>query len=227
MTKNSINFTQLNKLSRPLAKSSLKIHSNNVEEFPKGTQARVYRTSAGVVTKFIRLDSKDESTVRFYRLISEHQNNFLFPRIFSAKLYEIEGTLENGTMVMTKDYWLIVQMEELFHLNKISTENRFVKQLLENSGISVESKYRILDNEDTLFHHLFFVIRDLFQKGKNESIQGDVKYEVRGSQIPKFIGEIRAIMRFQTVWDLGVDNYMVRLTKTGPQLVMLDPIKGA
>jgi len=181
----------------------------------EGVQARVYKTGIGTVTKVAVIDRDaglHDSAVKFLELILKHQDNPFFPRIYHAKIYE-DKTGER------KHNILVVQMEKLVPLKSPKIRDSVV-EMMRRLGIheppSRHDKETFIDSIDyNLAQFNVGVWRD------------DDKFKdiLRRTTNPKF-KEAFELMHdgfelFGT--DLHSGNMMVRLTSSGPQLVVIDP----
>ena len=182
------------------------------EHIARGQTARVFKsTKPGAVVRIGFLRSLDDPYLNFLKLILEHQDNPYFPRIYNAKLYRTgEKTGGAGDPV----FQLIVEMEELLPVDDPKIADAMTHKLKE---------LKVLPPNLSLSGHIArpkanIAIRQAF----------DHKTDMIINQTPdeQFAEALRVLqpLMYQHGLDLHMDNIMARLTGTGPQLVLVDPI---
>jgi len=192
----------------------------------EGAQAKVYNTGLGMVTKVAVLDEElglNDPAVNFLDIILEHQDNPFFPKIYHARVYRDKEGI--------KDPVLLVQMEKLMSIvdpkivdavsglfdqlgigtKEISKEfKQHVKQYGKSTA-NVLTRTRALNNKirDGWMLENPKAIAKLGSRSKNPQFREAVKFLT-----PAFLKHGN---------DLHHGNWMVRLTGSGPQLVIIDP----
>lgn len=171
------------------------------EEIGSGQTTRAFKSrTPGAVDRLMYVRGLDDPYLQFIRTIQKHDDNPYFPRILHAKLQET-GMEEDGEPI----YRVLMQMEELIPL-KNEKIIRAMDDKLRQLGL--------LDEE----HLSRAWLKVLFKDKYNQLMNSDVD--------PKFAEALRILKPFVDKFgnDLHHKNLMVRLTGTGPQLVLIDPI---
>lgn len=137
--------------------------------------------------------------VKFIKLALDHQNNPFFPKIYNAVLRELSADIYA--------FELIIQMERL---HKITSEELFdvTPQLFKRLGFKLDDLEDMWDylNDPDIWKHLI-------EKTKNP-------------QFAEALSLILSVDPALRAHDLHTDNWMIRLTSVGPQLVVIDPFSG-
>lgn len=202
-----------------------------VKDGDLGVESRVYKHKKhpNIVTKVALVASKETPYVKFIETILQHQDNPFFPRIYNAKLIERPPDEEED---WRKDLYdepdqyleLFIQMEKL-HSLKTGQLRETLPHIFKQIGvdfISPESLERAAhtvpgeDWEESASGQLF---------GAFETRQGR-RQLIDKSKNPMFKEAMRVLEpHFEEFGaDLNIGNIMVRLTNTGPQLVIIDPL---
>jgi len=174
-----------------------------------GMQSKVYPhpTHSDRVVKVVKVfNPRNDSYVNFIRLITEHQNNPFFPRIYSAKMHKMPDSAETSM-----SYRLIMVMEKLHELD----DERLMDAAEENLvRLGIPPEYiRDANNSDKM--SVFFASperrRDLAQNTNN----------------PQFKEAIELLEPYFEAFgqDMHSGNAMIRLTGSGPQIVIIDPLE--
>lgn len=183
--------------------------------FP-GHQATAFAHSnkSNIAVKTIKLKTKDP-ILDFINICEQHSNNPFFPKIYSAKIYEREN-----------DRYMIITMEKLHPLRGPSS-------LIKNN-IPFFTNLRILPTEEDTQHPLY----DSFMKPTGPSVyemirmmfaETEYRHWLNQNTPNKKLSEALTLLEnlFETHFpDLHIDNFMIRLSGSTPQLVLLDPIIG-
>lgn len=165
--------------------------------FPKQTNTIVKYSTIWTDTP------EHESAVKVVSLILKHQDNPFFPRIHKAKIVSFYDPRRKDTKFM-----LVVQMERL-HSMKGDKIKHIIPQLFANIGLDLEKHNLTVAKLGTIFSNPRF-IKGLVQRSNNPQFK-----EAMQTLQP-------LINRHDS--DMHQDNWMVRLTGSGPQLVIIDPI---
>jgi len=187
-----------------------------------GDQAYVSATGVNTVTKTIDLLGRQDSILHFLRLCQEHEGNPYFPKIYKAKVYAYVNN--EGR----KKYGAIVQMERLVPSSSPKLSHIW-PHILRNLGFNDRSigeaeariaKLKSADPANIARIYLLPLINSIEGYGEELSIVA-----TRGLD-PQFIEAVNVmlpVIEEHQGTDLGVHNFMFRLTSTGPQLVFIDP----
>lgn len=193
-----------------------------------GVQGYAYKkVAAGSVVKYFSVfDPKKNGYLRFLRYVSKLPNNPFLPRIYNLKLYDVTGT--KFGMDSNERFYGVLEMEKLIKVND-SMIIDVVPDLFRNIGLEFsehaldyfstgdhDTKRHILDKEvqKAVYNPAKMNIDELIAKSTNE-------------QFTQALRVISGLLRKCNVTaDLHAGNWMVRLTGSGPQLVILDPVWG-
>jgi hypothetical protein len=187
----------------------------------EGVQARVYHTGQGMVTKIAAFERMEDPTITFLKLVLENQDNPFFPRIYHARIYK-DKTGERDHML------LIIQMEKLTSLLSPKIRDA-AAALFKQLGIELTKKQQ--DNLDVLTNPKMVANRHVSMLASNiDDIYFDVDdrtldKNLQKSKNPKFNEAVKLLYPYVEfgMSDLHANNWMVRLTPHGPQLVIIDP----
>lgn len=159
------------------------------------------------ILKVVKVFSMKDSYIKFIKLILNHQDNPFFPRIYGYKIHEEEGdtSLKNNNL-MYNHFTVYVFMEKLIPMHKF--DDSMIRRALKNVGINYDGP--LTDSFD---------MKQLFDKPVDRSVIS------AHSLIPKFQ---EAMILLEPLFkeygnDMHIDNLMMRLTKYGPQIVIIDP----
>lgn len=158
----------------------------------------------GAVRKIYGLDDLNDPYYKFIELIRSHQDNPFFPRIYKHKVYK-DKPLTHG-----RNQWNmtgIVVLERLTPLLDANLDERVWLSLFHNIGLTY-----IRDPGDL---SRFF---------KNRSRLAKTLTETNNKEFAEAVRVLLSMDRNE--FDLHDGNWMVRLTSTGPQLVIVDPVFG-
>lgn len=187
-------------------------------ELGTGADAEVYQhpKKSNTVVKFAFVrNPKHDGFVDYVKMIEQHKDNIFFPRIYTAKLYD-----HSNPKYEDEDYNLVVTMEKLIPLNHPKVAH-MRDELLKSIGISEK------DLAD---------MRDLFgtrEADSHETLRLKAKFSsprwrrrlMAVSTNDEFKRALQLLEPLMSKYatDLHLNNFMVRLTGTGPQLVITDP----
>lgn len=211
------------------------VHSKGVP-FPKGgddksyiasgAQARVYlppslkNTNSIVKVANIRANNvRNDGYVQFINEVLNRPNNPFFPRIYSAKIYEDK---------QGRSYFVVV-MEKL-HPVKRGNLREAAAALFQQLGITLDEikKFRERQGRDTEIDSDYSVPDLSFDVGRMFANPGFVEYLLKQSNNEYFHEAMNVVEKVTQGSgiriDLHTENWMVRLTGHGPQLVMIDPV---
>lgn len=154
-----------------------------------------------MVTKVFGFDGDHDGYLQFLRMAMQHQDNPYLPRVSNLRLYDKEFDSQYAGDKYSRTG--AVDMEKLIPLN-----NPRIKEVVEHKlqalGIPDISS---IDERDIMWW---------YKKGlSTRTITPDEQFE-------EAMKLIHAVNGPET--DLHAGNIMVRVTSTGPQLVLVDPI---
>lgn len=204
---------KLYELVKRRKKLSLKLPNlKHIEKIGQGAEASVFSTkSPNSIIKVIPLKNLDSSYLEFIDAIMDHQDNPYFPKIHKAVVH---NTLKGPV--------LILSMEKLHKLNDPKLQDSIKHLFSSIFGISPEQWEESLYS----FHKGHLSFSDL---GHLAMIGGydSVKDMLTQTKDPKLIEAYQILAPLIAKYgdDLHNDNIMVRLTGTGPQLVLVDPLR--
>lgn len=205
---------------KPIGKTNF---SHRGKKIGSGVDAIVYehpKDPQGVV-KIIHLGEnyKNNTIVDFINTCIEHApNNPFFPRVKSAKIYK----RSSGQWEAEWQYYqMIMTCEKLHELKKYP---HFVPVLFNQIGISEEDikGYLDPDHEDT-----FDISHSFAEMFKHPELVEEI---LSNSKNPKFNEAMQIMQSFAfrderiDSLDMHLGNWMFRMTKYGPQLVLNDPV---
>jgi len=140
--------------------------------------------------------------VQFIKMILDHQNNPFFPRIHSAKM------VYNN---QTDGYQLVTTMEKLIPLTGEKIKDASA-QLMKQLGITTRKPF---SHDEDWTPNLW----KWFDKPRNRS---KLRRETKNPQLKQALELLEPYIK-KFGQDLHTNNFMIRLTGHGPQLVILDP----
>ena len=191
---------------------------NKGDFIDSGYQAQVYQhpRDPNRVIKLVDMDNtKADSYLDFIKLAMDHQDNPHFPRIFSAKVYEKheddkneEGEFQEES---SGDYRLVVVMEKLHSITDEKLEQAAIAAF-ENIGIP----NRVAAN--SIFEPR--LLQDYIEYHYDDTMA------MVSSHLDKFIEAYKLLQPYIDEYgqDMHSRNFMLRLTGTGPVLVLVDPL---
>jgi len=212
-----------------------------------GTSAQVFAGGdANTVVKEIGNYEKPDNDPHYHYIdmVMSHQDNPFFPKIYSAKVYEVVGV--EGNMYNNDEATMVVQMEKLTSFDSTKTQH-LLPQLLKQFGISIndmddnEAFINAANMSDVERSHnanqaqgadandnLGKILSTKFRTagGRQELMNSTTNPQLRQalSLTHDIIEKLKHDKERPTTGDLHHENIMVRLTSHGPQLVIVDPI---
>jgi hypothetical protein len=160
------------------------------------------------VLKVVKVFDAGDPYIKFIKLTINHQDNPFFPRIYGYKIHEEEGdqSLRNDNL-MYDHYTVYVFMEKLIPIHKF--DDSMVRQQLKTIGINYTGP-----------------LTDSFELSKLMKNAADRSHIASNSLIPKFQEAMSLLEPLfkEAGSDMHIDNIMMRLTKYGPQFVIIDPL---
>lgn len=165
-----------------------------------GMQATVFRhpRHPGTVIKKVRVrEPRTDGHVLFTKLALKHQDNPFFPKIYNASM----------RFLNTGGQELVIQMERLHNIRDEDLAEA-MKHMFERLGFDRD----MLDTISSMYHYLSDPTKWNHLKTHTNNPKFREALEILEPAIKKFDGH-----------DLHLDNFMVRLTSIGPQLVIIDP----
>lgn len=186
-----------------------------------GAQADVYshQGKPGTVTKVAHIKDTEDATYKFIELAMAHQDNPYFPRINSAKVYNSDESSNRLSFKDSKNV-LIINMERL-----IPVKNQKIRQMLPVLFNQIGIKSEKGGTEDVSKNDLDSLGTQLWElfgspEGRKQIIS-DTKIPELKEALTLTSNLIESNPDFRP--DLHEDNVMIRLTGSGPQLVIVDP----
>ncbi|PPD55268.1 MAG: hypothetical protein CTY12_01285 [Methylotenera sp.] len=183
--------------------------------FP-GHQATAFshKNKSNVVVKTIKLKHKDP-IIDFIEICQQHSDNPFLPKVYSAKIYKREN-----------DSYMIVTMEKL---HPVRGPNTLIK-----NNLPFFINLRILPSDEDKQHPLYNQLNKPTGMSVYELIRtmfADTEYRhwlTKNTPNSKLAEALTLLENlFETHFpDLHIDNFMIRLSGSTPQLVLLDPIIG-
>ena len=157
------------------------------------------------VRKVYGLDNLNDSYYKFIKMIEQHQDNPFFPRIYRHKVYKNKPI----TVSRISDYSMtgVVMMEKLHPMLGGKIPEEVIRAMFNNLGINI----RNFDDISQMFRYKTDMAKRMAETTNDQLAEA----------LRILLGSGR---RF---FDLHTNNWMVRLTSVGPQLVILDPVYGA
>ena len=183
-----------------------------------GVQSTVY-VHPKDKTKVVKIadikDPNNDSYLEFVRLIMDHQDNPFFPKIHKAKLYQKtpdDRTIDDG------EYRLVMIMERLYPIWDLKNNHQYMQAALKELvglGVPEEVTREYIDSgEDPTILWDYFEdednIEDLIQYSDNHSFREAMR-------------TLSPYMRTHGQ-DMHMGNLMVRTSKNGLELVIIDPL---
>ncbi len=176
-----------------------------------GYQAQVYQhpRDPNKIIKLVDIKNLDgDAYFEFIKFIMDHQDNIHFPRIFNAKLYEKQSDAPN---YKHSPFHLIVIMEKLHEVSNPKLHDA-VFSAFRNAGFPAEVIEDSFQNHTKLHSYIDSYVDDTTV--------------AKNSHLDEFISAMKLLQPFidEHGQDMSMNNFMLRLTSTGPQLVIIDPL---
>ncbi len=160
------------------------------------------------VLKVVPIRNMNDPYYRFLRMIEQHQNNPFFPKIYGIKVYDTTNQLEYGTELYDiPHYYLYVFMERLQPITVLDPQHAY--QLLDSLGIEYSGKL----TDDLSLRSLL----------SNKMVRQYLRQTTVNPQFKQALRLLEPMIKHYG-GDLHIDNFMIRLTGVGPQLVIVDPL---
>ena len=201
--------------------------SERGNQIGKGRQAKVFEfpNKPGTVIKHVSVkeDFKTDVHANFINLAIKHQDNPFFPKIYNAKIYTNKGKF--GAEHAPGEKTLVVQMEKLHPMNKSNISDS-AQHLLYSIGID-NSKPRGPETEEDpnpinnvqRSMDIDAVLRRAFEDSTKRM---EIAENTKNPHLAKAIYALEPLFQSYDN-DILIQNLMLRLTSTGPQLVFTDP----
>ena len=209
---------RIDEITNPAIKAKTAFSTKDAEFINSGYQAQVYQhpRDPNKVIKLVDMDDpNDDSYIDFIKLAMAHQDNPHFPRIFGAKVYEKhdddkheESEFQEESM---GDYRLVVVMEKLYSVRTHKLEKAAIAAF-ENIGIPNRIAAASINKPSLLQDYI-------------EDYYDDTMARV-SSHVDKFIEAYKLLQPYIDEYgqDMHSKNFMLRITSTGPVLVLVDPL---
>jgi len=177
------------------------------KEIGSGIYSSVYDNPADPHTvKKTQSYASSDPFLEYVELIIKHKlwENPHFPRIYGTKYFNFKGGLRRGQ-------WKIERLHKIHTLN-LEESKGLVERYF---GVETESKYTLIR-----------LLGDLENKKTIENIK-DETFKQAAIKIHSLIDDLPRVSFDSTVpragLDLHGDNFMIRRTSVGPQVVFMDP----
>lgn len=171
-----------------------------------GVQGFATKTNKpNTVRKVYGFDSYNDPYYQYIELIRKHQDNPFFPRIYRHTVYDNKSI----QISFVSDYFNtgVVMMEKLLPLNSKKLDERIALSLFHNLGIPIKE------------------IIDVYGAFENSAA---IQQIINTTTNQQFADALKILLSTgRKAYDLHAGNWMIRLTSTGPQLVILDPMYGS
>lgn len=185
-----------------------------------GLQSNVHDSGMGTVIKMAFIDKKhglNDAAIQTVKMITQNQDNPFFPKIYHARVYQ--DTSHDQHML------LLVQMEKLIPITNKKIRDAVLSQLQQLGITTVNPRHITNANTKDIVQSTMFNMTDTV----DDIVTGHESFaKVFGkSKNPEFIKAMQLVTRGATKLgaDLHADNWMVRLTGQGPQIVIIDPFQ--
>jgi len=204
-------------------KSNKRPNLKNLEKIGSGSEAVVYRAKNNSVLKVLNIKNTEDGTYQYIDMVMDNQDNLFFPKIYSAKSYE--SPAYSGGMT------LYINMEKLVPFKSAKATHLFpilIKQMGLSDELNAELNLDyntddITDQDYKKVEHIGFRIQRMFneKEGREKLIKHSTNPQLKDA-FKKTSDIISSSSRLSG--DLHDENFMLRLTGVGPQLVIVDPI---
>ena len=204
---------------------------HNAKPIGQGMQAKVYDhpSEQNSVVKISLVAGSNDPYIRFLKFINQHSDNPFFPRVSSVQYVNLDRTVvdyndddtESKRNVNSK--YILAVTEKLIPLNgpriKAVAEQLIRTQLgIEREEFESEFGETGAKNDVDLLNYV------LYQWTENPTkVMNFIK---NNSRNPQFVKAMEWLSQSENVEmaDFHDGNWMVRLTGSGPQLVLIDPL---
>ena len=194
----------------------------------KGAEAIVFQSKrpqdAGVVTKWIRNqvnDAKNNEVVQFL-VKSQQLNNTYMPRVYSITQHNLTNGMYEFVVKMEK---LSFTLQDYAERPQVDGDVLLEMQILTQFINEQESEHMLIKNGRNPRGEARDIYKKQtpFEKVVNWVCNSLHMYKANGDLNANFEKAYNFVMSFDADNDLHTENYMIRLTSTGPQLVIMDP----
>lgn len=184
------------------------------QKISSGSQAHAYQHPRGnTVIKEVRLKSENDPYLNFVKLALQYQHNPYFPKFYSAKIY----------LDMFDKLMLVLNMERLQSISSDKLIDTILERMKRLGWEKAEEIYRkgATDPESTGINKLEDYLMPLHSSSFRKTLSNI-------TSDPHLKEMLQAIDKMQGPgWgslDLHKGNFMIRLSNTGPQIVLIDPV---
>lgn len=200
-----IDTDRVRKIKKTDAFTALSLFRSLGEPLGSGSYATVYKGKRpNTVIKVTKVKDTNDPYIKYIRVIKDHQDNPFFPRIYRTKMYKVP----DHRFTVAQNYF-IVELEKLVPLDNEKIKDTMEPYLSTQLGI---------DDDRFRFHALADLTSEVEGRNKLRKL----------AKNPQFIEALDVLEDLFNNRSLFVDahsnNWMVRLTGHGPQLVMTDPV---
>lgn len=200
------------------------------EPIGEGYFAKVYPgRKTNTVIKVANAQNPDDAYINFIREAMDHQDNPFFPRVYNAKIYKTDPdqNLERYKNLTKYEFVFVVETERLIPLTSEKIYDS-IPHILEQLGIKADElisdtgqadKRRDYDQDSEERH---FILSTKLNAAFEEIEQ--LKHMTDNQQFIEALNAVERLHQKGHNVDMHAANAMVRLTSTGPQLVLTDPV---
>jgi hypothetical protein len=168
--------------------------------------ATMHPTQQNVVVKTADVYNVDEDAyVEFVKLALEHQDNPFFPKIYKAKLVRMGEFFHR----------LVITMERLHDISKPKIADAIVANF-RRLGIPQDVADTTTSTDTIKVIAIRALLNDRIYRQHLAKVTPNPKFREALTLLDPYIEKF--------VNDLHAQNWMARLTPSGPQLVIIDPI---
>lgn len=182
-----------------------------------GVQAIVYQHKSvqrqNSVIKVVHLfRGLEDPYIKFVEQLIKNEGNPYLPKIYSVRIYECENHYDERKNTLTA----VIEMERLYSLRDMVMDKNLISErqlidLFRRGGFDVDEWADI---------HL-----KIYTGLSSDNKIRNLAYETSDEQLSKALNIIADIVqKTRSATDFHTGNWMIRLTSTGPQLVITDPV---
>lgn len=186
----------------------------------KGIEAQAFQSkSPNAVIKVVNIttDLEYHAYTQYLKIIKNNPDNPFFPRIYKTRVYTAPKSERFG-----RKYYMVVHMEKLLPLERSNVIHN-VGSLLKQIGIPKSYADHIVATDPYSRNYIdvdvSIKLADLFD---NENTRREITNASKNPQFVEAMNEMEYLFQ-QFRSDLTANNFMIRITGHGPQLVITDP----
>ena len=211
------------------------ISSPKLQHLGSGVQAIAFahKKHPNTVIKTIQVWGEQDPVLAFVRICMNHQDNPFFPRIYHAKLYDIDKMSDEEREVLFSHIdpedsppdpgsaVIVLVMEKLYPIHIPENEEMAIKMLQKLGVLPADLSTLTYVGSTEVRPPLSATSKAFDTPMKRKQLR-------QQSDNPQFIQAMRLLEPIfrQHYPDLHKKNIMIRKTISGPQLVLADPVSG-